>query len=278
MPPASASARPRRRAATPPAPDRSGSGRQVRTGVAPQWRVEPLIPGRRTPAPGGRVPAGVVRTGSDRSRRPGPRPVPAARRRSRFRGRARPGPRRGPSAGGVSCAELTAAAPQRVERAVPRRADRDRARVVRRRRREVGCTSTSAAPVGRPSLPRGGLASSCACGRRASAGADDLAGSPCGRVERDETENHDELGPGITSPCSRMDPPRRAVPRQVAPCRVPPACADRSDKRQGRRSQCGDLGGARRKQLRNWKMATEGGGRHSPSTVVWEEEVSQSFC
>jgi hypothetical protein len=22
----------------------------------------------------------------------------------------------------------------------------------------------------------------------------------------------------------------------------------------------------------NWKMATEGGGRHSPSTVVWEEE------
>ncbi len=23
---------------------------------------------------------------------------------------------------------------------------------------------------------------------------------------------------------------------------------------------------------RNWKMATEGGGRHSPSTVVWEEE------
>ena len=25
-------------------------------------------------------------------------------------------------------------------------------------------------------------------------------------------------------------------------------------------------------QLRNWKMATEGGGRHSPSTVVWEEE------
>jgi hypothetical protein len=24
--------------------------------------------------------------------------------------------------------------------------------------------------------------------------------------------------------------------------------------------------------LRNWKMATEGGGRHSPSTVVWEEE------
>ncbi len=26
------------------------------------------------------------------------------------------------------------------------------------------------------------------------------------------------------------------------------------------------------KQLRNWKMATEGGGRHSPSTVVWEEE------
>src|ERR1700722_19284456 len=26
------------------------------------------------------------------------------------------------------------------------------------------------------------------------------------------------------------------------------------------------------KELRNWKMATEGGGRHSPSTVVWEEE------
>ena len=26
------------------------------------------------------------------------------------------------------------------------------------------------------------------------------------------------------------------------------------------------------KQLSNWKMATEGGGRHSPSTVVWEEE------
>jgi hypothetical protein len=26
------------------------------------------------------------------------------------------------------------------------------------------------------------------------------------------------------------------------------------------------------KQLPNWKMATEGGGRHSPSTVVWEEE------
>jgi hypothetical protein len=24
--------------------------------------------------------------------------------------------------------------------------------------------------------------------------------------------------------------------------------------------------------LQNWKMATEGGGRHSPSTVVWEEE------
>jgi hypothetical protein len=24
--------------------------------------------------------------------------------------------------------------------------------------------------------------------------------------------------------------------------------------------------------VRNWKMATEGGGRHSPSTVVWEEE------
>jgi hypothetical protein len=22
----------------------------------------------------------------------------------------------------------------------------------------------------------------------------------------------------------------------------------------------------------NWKMATEGGGRHSPSTAVWEEE------
>ncbi len=22
----------------------------------------------------------------------------------------------------------------------------------------------------------------------------------------------------------------------------------------------------------NWKMATEGGGRHSPSTVFWEEE------
>ena len=22
----------------------------------------------------------------------------------------------------------------------------------------------------------------------------------------------------------------------------------------------------------NWKMATEGGGRHSPSTFVWEEE------
>ena len=27
-----------------------------------------------------------------------------------------------------------------------------------------------------------------------------------------------------------------------------------------------------RGQVRNWKMATEGGGRHSPSTVVWEEE------
>jgi two-component system, NarL family, response regulator DevR len=27
-----------------------------------------------------------------------------------------------------------------------------------------------------------------------------------------------------------------------------------------------------RKERRNWKMATEGGGRHSPSTVVWEEE------
>ena len=26
------------------------------------------------------------------------------------------------------------------------------------------------------------------------------------------------------------------------------------------------------KQLRNWKMATEGGGRHSPSTVIWEEK------
>jgi len=25
-------------------------------------------------------------------------------------------------------------------------------------------------------------------------------------------------------------------------------------------------------QVQNWKMATEGGGRHSPSTVVWEEE------
>jgi hypothetical protein len=25
-------------------------------------------------------------------------------------------------------------------------------------------------------------------------------------------------------------------------------------------------------QRQNWKMATEGGGRHSPSTVVWEEE------
>ena len=27
-----------------------------------------------------------------------------------------------------------------------------------------------------------------------------------------------------------------------------------------------------RTMARNWKMATEGGGRHSPSTVVWEEE------
>jgi hypothetical protein len=26
------------------------------------------------------------------------------------------------------------------------------------------------------------------------------------------------------------------------------------------------------KPAHNWKMATEGGGRHSPSTVVWEEE------
>ena len=47
------------------------------------------------------------------------------------------------------------------------------------------------------------------------------------------------------------------------------------DKRQGRRSQGEEIWeGPDRAgtQLQNWKMATEGGGRHSPSTVVWEEE------
>src|SRR5580692_9641126 len=55
--------------------------------------------------------------------------------------------------------------------------------------------------------------------------------------------------------------------------------------RQGQMSQGWRRGGASEKlgrttsgggggvgQVQNWKMATEGGGRHSPSTVVWEEE------
>src|SRR5580704_11165004 len=63
------------------------------------------------------------------------------------------------------------------------------------------------------------------------------------------------------------------------PLRCDLACASRSRCDRARCHMGGNCGGATRSGpgtganlLRNWKMATEGGGRHSPSTVVWEEE------